>query len=73
MPGTQGYVDREQSDVIKYFLCVQVHFDEFRYLEMFKFCLEKTSNTLISVTEVRTDHQIVVPRVTNRKFFGSTL
>ncbi|XP_062512404.1 uncharacterized protein LOC134188222 [Corticium candelabrum] len=42
---------REQSDVIRIFFSDQVRFEEFFYLRVFKFCLEKTSNTLVSVTE----------------------
>ncbi|XP_062512171.1 uncharacterized protein LOC134188003 [Corticium candelabrum] len=42
---------REQSDVIRIYFSVQVRFDEFLYLGVFNFCLEKMSNTLVSVTE----------------------
>ena len=46
---------REQSDVIRIYFSVQVRFDEFLYLGVFNFCLEKMSNTLVSVTEVKID------------------
>ena len=57
---------REQSDVIRIFFSDQVRFEEFFYLRVFKFCLEKTSNTLVSVTEVKSIYQIVA-RSTNRR------
>ena len=42
MQGTRGYEDRKQSGGIRIYSYVQVHFNEFRYLRVFKFCLEKT-------------------------------
>ena len=76
MQGTRGYVHRKQSVRIRiFFLCAQAHYDEFRYLKVFKFCMEKTSNALVSVTEVKID---LADRCTSCdesscKFLASTL
>ena len=75
MQRKQGYADREQSGVIRFFfLCVQPHFDQFPYIGVFKFCMEKTSNALVSATKVNSIQRVVVARVTNcdAKFSGST-